>query len=156
MHLISNELYLLKQQILDMNQMQSTILKDKIYLLRFVTLHEGYGGGHQKTGLKPKGKKKVMTMEAHYFGYVCNFATTQWFKLDNKDVDEVEEEDVLKNAQYKVYMLHYVLMGSEEYHQCYQEDISLCPSPKGSSVSSSNLAIADKTIEETVEREQLL
>ena len=61
----------------------------------------------------------------------------------------MEEEDVLKNAQYKVYMLHYVLMGSEEYHQCYQEDISLCPSPKGSSVSSSNLAIADKIIGET-------
>jgi hypothetical protein len=129
-------------------QMQSTILKDKTYLLRFVTLHEGYGGGTGVTVVKPKGKKKET--EAHYFGYVCNFATTQWFKLDDKDVDEVAEEDVLKNAQDKAYMLHYVLMGSEEYHQCYQEDISLCPSPKGSSVSSSNLAIADKTIGETV------
>ena len=87
-------------------------------------------------------------MEARYFGYVCNFATTQWFKLDDKEVEEVEEEDVLKNAQDKAYMLHYVLMGSEEYHQCYQEDISFCPS-KGTSVSSSNLAIADKTIGET-------
>jgi hypothetical protein len=132
-----------------MNQMQSTTLKDKTYLLRFVTLHEGYGGGHQKTGVKPKGKKEEMTTEAHYFGYVCNFATTQWFKLDDKNVVEVEEEDVLKNAQDKAYMLHYVLMGSEEYLQCYQEDISFCPSPKGSSVSSSSLAIADKTIGET-------
>ena len=114
-----------------MNQMQSTTLKDKTYLLRFVTLHEGYGGGHQKTGVKPKGKKKEMTTEAHYFGYVCNFAMTQWFKLDDKKVVEVEEEDVLKNAQDKAYMLHYVLMGSEEYLQCYQEDISFCPSPKG-------------------------
>ena len=128
--------------------MQSTILKDKTYLLRFVTLHEGYGGGTGVTVVKPKGKKKET--EAHYFGYVCNFATTQWFQLDDKEVEEVEEKDVLKNAQDKAYMLHYVLMGSEEYHQCYQEDISLCPSPKGSSVSSSNLAIADKTIGETV------
>jgi hypothetical protein len=132
-----------------MNQMQSTTLKDKTYLLRFVTLHEGYGGGHQKTVVKPKGKKKEMTTEAHYFGYVFNFATTQWFKLDDKNVVEVEEDDVLKNAQDKAYMLHYVLMGSEEYLQCYQEDISFCPSPKGSSVSSSSLAIADKTIGET-------
>ena len=131
-----------------MNQMQSTILKDKTYLLRFVTLHEGYGGGTGVTVVKPKGKKKKMTTEAHYFGYVCNFATTQWFKLDDKDIEEVEEEDVLKNAQDKAYMLHYVLMGSEEYLQCYQEDISFCPS-KGTSVSSSNLAIADKTIGET-------
>ncbi len=129
--------------------MQSTTLKDKTYLLRFVTLHEGYGGGHQKTVVKPKGKKKEMTTEAHYFGYVCNFATTQWFKLDDENVVEVEEDDVLKNAQDKAYMLHYVLMGSEEYLQCYQEDISFCPSPKGSSVSSSSLAIADKTIGET-------
>lgn len=73
-----------------MNQMQSTILKDKTYLLRFVTLHEGYGGGYQQTGVivvKPKGKKKETTTEAHYFGYVCNFATTQWFKLDDKKVE---------------------------------------------------------------------
>mgnify|MGYP006151958211 FL=1 len=132
-----------------MNQMQSTTLKDKTYLLRFVTLHEGYGGGTGVTVVKPKGKKKKMTTEAHYFGYVCNFATTQWFKLDDKEVEEVEEEDVLKNAQDKAYMLHYVLMGSEEYHQCYQEDISFCPSSKATSVSSTNLANADKTIVET-------
>ena len=126
-------------------QMQSTILKDKTYLLRFVTLHEGYGGGTGVNVVKPKGKKKET--EAHYFGYVCNFATTQWFKLDDKKVVEVEEEDVLKYAQDKAYMLHYVLMGSEEYLQCYQEDVSFCP--KATSVSSSNLAIADKTIGET-------
>ncbi len=137
-----------------MIQLQSNILKDMTYLLRFVTIHEGHGGGYQKTEEKPKGKKK--RHQKLIFGYVCNFATTQWFKLDDKKVEEVEEEDELKNSQDKAYMLHYMLMGSEEYHQCYQEDISFCPSPKGSSVSSSNLAIADKTIEETVEREQLL
>ena len=64
-------------------------------------------------------------------------------------MEEVEEEDVLKNSQDKAYMLHYVLMGSEEYHQCYQEDISFCHSPEVSSVSSSNLAIADLAIGET-------
>jgi hypothetical protein len=130
-----------------MNGMQSSIHKDKTYLLRFVTLHEGEGGGHEKTEVKPKNKKgKTM---AHYFGYVCNFATTQWFKLDDKEVEEVEVEDVLKNSQDKAYMLHYVLMGSEEYHQCYQEDTSFCNSAEVSSVSSSNLAIVDKTIGET-------
>ena len=51
-----------------MNQMQANILKDKTYLLRFVTLQEGYGGGNKKTGVKPKGKKKEKTVEAHYFG----------------------------------------------------------------------------------------
>ena len=75
-----------------MNQMQSPkespSLKDMTYLLRFVTNHEGQGGGSQdQEGLI-----------AHYFGYVCNFATAQWFQLDDDEIMEVEEEDVLKNS----------------------------------------------------------
>jgi hypothetical protein len=53
---------------------------------RVVILLAEYGGTGV-TVVKPKGKKKET--EAHYIGYVCNFATTQWFKLDDKDVDEV-------------------------------------------------------------------
>ncbi len=41
-----------------MNGMQSNICKDKTYLLRFVTLHEGEGGGYQKTEVKPKKEKR--------------------------------------------------------------------------------------------------
>ena len=76
--------------MLDMNQMQSPkespSLKDMTYLLRFVTNHEGQGGGSQdQEGLI-----------AHYFGYVCNFATAQWFQLDDDEIMEVEEEDFLR------------------------------------------------------------
>ena len=115
--------------MLDMNQMQSNTPKDKMYLLRFVAVHEGEGGGHEET-----------EAQAHYFGYVCNFASTQWFKLDDNDVDEVREEDVLKNSQVTAYQLYYVLMGSEEYHQCYQEDLSFC------SVSSPIVTNPDTTV----------
>ena len=126
-----------------MNQMQSPeaslSLKDMTYLLRFVTVHEGQGGGSQEQ----EG------LQAHYFGYVCNFATTQWFQLDDKEIKEVEEEEVLKISQDKAYMLHYVHMGSEEYHLCYQEDLSFCHSPEVSSTSPPNVIPTDKTIGET-------
>ena len=61
----------------------------------------------------------------------------------------MEEEDVLKNSQDKAYMLHYVHMGSEEYHLCYQEDLSFCHSPEVSSISPPNIITTDKTIGET-------
>ena len=47
-------------------------------------------------------------------------------------------------------MLHYVLMGSEEYHICYQEDLSFCNSPEVSSFSPPKVIPNDKTIGETI------
>ena len=67
--------------------------------------------------------------QAHYFEYLCNFATSQWYQIDDDDVEEVEEEIVLQAAKDKVYLLHYICCGSEEYNLCYQEDNALCPSP---------------------------
>ena len=53
-----------------------------------------------------------------------------WFKLDDHEVDVVEEETVLEDARDKAYMLHYIHCGSEKYNMCYQEDKSLCSTPK--------------------------
>lgn len=38
---------------------------------------------------------------AHYYGYLCNFASSQWYKLDDHDVDDVEENEVLADARDK-------------------------------------------------------
>ena len=54
----------------------------------------------------------------------------KWYKLDDNDVDDVEENDTLLDVRDKAYMLHYICYGSEEYNLCYQEDKSLFPSLK--------------------------
>ena len=64
---------------------------------------------------------------AHYYGYLCNFATSQWYKLDDNDVDNVAENEVLADARDKVCMLHYVCFGSEEYELCHKMDTSYPP-----------------------------
>lgn len=51
--------------------------------------------------VKEGGFQEQEGLQAHYFGYVCNFATTHWFQLDDKEIKEVEEEDDLKNSQDK-------------------------------------------------------
>ena len=103
--------------------------KDMKYKLRFITMHEGQGGGFQGNEEVTEDKE---TPQAHYFGYLCNFATSQWYQLDDEDVEEVEEKIVLEDAKDKAYMLHYICCGSEEYNICYQEDKSLCSFPKSS------------------------
>jgi hypothetical protein len=78
--------------------------KDMRYKIRCVTIHDSQGGGFQdkETGRKKrekkgKGNKKGirkkkgeeeeelggdgMTLEAHYYGYLHNFLTSQWYKL---------------------------------------------------------------------------
>lgn len=67
---------------------------------------------------------------AHYYGYLFNFASSQWYKLDDHDVDDVEENEVLADARDKVCMLHYVCLGSKEYELCHQIDTSLFPTPE--------------------------
>ncbi len=101
--------------------------KDMKYKLRFITMHEGQGGGFQGN---EDGTEDEEAPQAHYFGYLCNFATSQWYQLDDEDVEEVEEKIVLEDAKDKAYMLHYICCGSEEYNVCYQEDKSLCSYPK--------------------------
>ena len=101
------------------------------YKLRFITMHEGQGGGFQ--GNK-EGTEDEEAPQAHYFGYLCNFATSQWCAIDNEDVEIVEENIVLEDAKYKAYMLHYICCGSEVYNACYQEDKSLCSYPKKSAM----------------------
>ncbi len=49
--------------------------------------------------------------EAHYYGYLCNFVTSKWYKLDDNDVDDVEENDMLLDVRDKAYMLHYICYG---------------------------------------------
>jgi hypothetical protein len=86
--------------------------KDLKCKLRFITMHEGQGGGFQgnKEGTADKG-----TPQALYFGYLCSFATSQWYQIDDKDVEEVEEKIVMEDAKVKAYMLQYKCCGSEEY-----------------------------------------
>ena len=93
------------------------------YKLRFITMHEDQGGGFQ--GNKEETEDEEAP-QAHYFGYLCNFATLQWYQLNDEDVEEVEEKIVFQDAQDKAYMLHYICCGSDEYNVCYQEDKSLC------------------------------
>ena len=95
--------------------------KDMNNKLRFITVHEGQGGGFQGN---EEGTEDEEAPQAHYFGYLCNFATSQWYQLDDDDVDveEVEEKIVLEDAKDKAYMLHYICGGSEDYNVCYQQD----------------------------------
>jgi len=99
------------------------------YKLRFISMHEGEGGGFEGNEEETEDEEEP---QAHYFGYLCNFATSQWFQIDDDDVEEVEEKIVLQDSKDKAYMLHYILCGSEEYDVCYQEDKSLFSSPKSS------------------------
>ncbi len=94
-------------------------LRDK---LRFVCLHKGQGGVFQEHKTKKKGRKRGRKDEAHYFGYLCNFVSSKWYKLDDKDVKDVEENDILLDVRDNAYMLHYICYGSEEYKVCFQGD----------------------------------
>jgi hypothetical protein len=127
--------YLLTYQILNMNELITSKElppnKDMKYQLRFITMHEGQGGGFQGSD---EGSEDGEAPQAHYFGYLCNFATSQWYQLDDDKVEEVEEKIVLQDAKDKAYMLHYICCGSEEYNVCYQEDKSLCSYTKKSPV----------------------
>jgi hypothetical protein len=80
--------------------------------------------------IKTKGRKRGRKDEARYYGYLFNFVTSQWYKLDDKDVDDVKENVMLLDVREKAYMLHYICNGSEEYNLCYQADKSLFPSLK--------------------------
>ena len=60
------------------------------------------------------GRKRGRKDEAHYYGYLCNFVTSQWCKLEDKDVDDVEENEMFLDVRDKAYMLHYICYGSEE------------------------------------------
>ena len=89
--------YLLIFQILDMNEVTTlkelSLNTEMKYKLRFITTHEGQGGGFQ--GNK-EGTEDEDAPQAHYFGYLCNFATSQWYQID----DEVEVvEDCLERCQ---------------------------------------------------------
>ena len=79
---------------------------------------------------KKKGEGDEAALQAHDYGYFYNFVTSQCFKLDDHEVDVVEEEIVLEDDRDQAYMLHYIPRGLEEYNLCYQEDKSLCSSPK--------------------------
>lgn len=81
---------------------------------------------------------------AHYYGYLFNFASSQWYKLDDHDVDDVEENEVLADARDKVCMLHYVCLGSKEYELCHQIDTYLFPTPERNPP-----LLADATSQET-------
>ncbi len=66
--------------------------KDMRYKLRFVSVHKGQGGCVEQE--KKKGRKRGKQDEAHYYGYLCNFVASQWYKLDDKDVEQVDENDM--------------------------------------------------------------
>ena len=51
-------------------------------------------------------------------------------QTNDKDVEDVEENDMLLDMRDKTYMLYYICYGSEEYNLCYQEGKSLFPSLK--------------------------
>ena len=125
-HCLTILAYLLTFQILDMHKLTTSKElppnKDMKYKLRFITMHEGQGGGFQGNEVATEDEE---TPQAHYFGYLCNFALSQWYQLDDDNVKEVEEKIVLQDAKDKAYMLHYICCGSEEYNICYQEDKSL-------------------------------
>jgi hypothetical protein len=101
------------------------------YKLIFITMHESQGGGFQGN---EEGTEDEEAPQAHYFGYLCNFATLQWCAIDDEDIKIVEENIVLEDAKYKAYMLHYICCGSEVYNACYQEDKSLCSYPQKSAM----------------------
>ncbi len=41
------------------------------------------------------------TKGAHYYGYLGNFASSQWYKLDDHDVNVVEVNEMLADAMDK-------------------------------------------------------
>ena len=88
--------------------------KDMKYQFRFVCVHKGQGGGIQEQKTKKKvrkrGRKKTKGAkgEAHYYGYFCNFFISQWYKLDDNDADDVEENVMLLDVRDKAYMFHYI------------------------------------------------
>ena len=92
-------------------------------------MHVGQGRGFQ-------GNEEVTedeeTPQAHYLVYLCNFAISQWYRINDEDVEVVEEKIVLEDAKNQAYMLHYICCGSEKFIVCYQEDKSLCSYPKTS------------------------
>ena len=68
------------------------------YKLIFITMHESQGGGFQGN---EEGTEDEEAPQAHYFGYLCNFATSQWCAIDDEDVEIVEENIVLEDAYYE-------------------------------------------------------
>ena len=85
---------------------------------------------HQEGNKELEATDVVAPNGAHYYGYLCNFSSSQWYKLDDHDVDVVEENEVLADARDKVCMLHYVRFGSVEYESCQQMDTLLFPTPE--------------------------
>ena len=70
------------------------------YKLRFITIHEGQGGGYQGN---EEGTEDEEASQAHYFGYLCNFATSQWCQINDEDVEIVGESIILEDAKDKAY-----------------------------------------------------
>ncbi len=81
--------------------------KDIRYKLRFVCVHKGQGGIIQEQETKKKGRKRGRKDEAHYYRCLCNLVTSRWYKLYDKDVEDVEENNMLLDVRHKAYMLHY-------------------------------------------------
>ena len=52
-------------------------------------MHEDQGGGFHKN---EEGTEDEETPQAHYFGCLCDFATLQWYQINDEDVEEVEEK----------------------------------------------------------------
>ena len=104
---------------LEMNQLCSSEAlppeKDMRYKLRTISLNKGQGGGFKEQEAKKKGRKRGRKDEAHYYGYLCNFVTSKWYKLDDNNVDDVEENDMLLDVRDKAYMLHYICYGSVQF-----------------------------------------
>ena len=71
---------------------------------------KGKGEGKKEEG-EGQGKGGGMTLEAHYYGYRYNFVTSQWYKLDDDVLEEVQINIVLEDAKDKTYMLHYICCG---------------------------------------------
>mgnify|MGYP006182507335 FL=1 len=90
---------------LEMNQLCSSEAllpeKDMRYKLRIIIVHTGQGGGFKEQETKKKGRKRGRKVEAHDYGYLCNFVTSKWYKLDDNDVDDVEENDMLLDVRDK-------------------------------------------------------
>ena len=106
-YLISKYLYPVVKD-LEMNQVCSSEAlphkRDMRYKLRIVSVHTGQGRGFKEQETKKKGRKRGRKDEAHYYGYLCNFVSSKWYKLDDNDVDDVEENDMLLDVRDKADM----------------------------------------------------
>ena len=63
--------------------------------------------------------------KGHYYGYFRNLASHRWWKLDDEDVEEVNEDVVLDDAYAGdscAFMLQYVLQDSDSYRICLETD----------------------------------